>query len=191
MDPKGRLPEVASKKRDEFTRMTSERDIASDLLRRLIAGERGTLSLHLALLLERSLALGNSDDHYRQLLPAELADVRLTEATVREAIATLCSEISRNPDAALIAAVSTTGADEVTRLASEILINPPRPLTMRESGQALAIAYAYLPSFLGRNKLFLSEQRRAHLIDRLKALERVQNVTISRHASLLLKSLPE
>src|SRR5215472_175891 len=125
--------------------MITDKEIAADMLRRLIAGERGNLPMHLAMLLERSSPLSNTDDHYRKILPADLAEVRLTAGTVKETIEVLCSEISRNPDAGLIAAASTTGAEAVTKLATELLLNPPRALNASEVGQALGVAYAYLP----------------------------------------------
>jgi hypothetical protein len=81
--------------------MTSAREIALDLLKRLLAGERGEVPLHLAMLLEKSSPLGTPDDHYRQILPPELVGLRLSSDTTEEIIATLCAEVSRNPDEAL------------------------------------------------------------------------------------------
>ena len=57
--------------------MTDSRKIAFDLLTRLLAGERGQVPLLLAMLLERSSPLHSGDDHYRQIMPAGLVDVRL------------------------------------------------------------------------------------------------------------------
>src|SRR5256885_2522197 len=110
--------------------MTSEKETGLNLLRRLLAGERAGLPMHLALLLEKSSPLHNDDDHYRKILPVELADVRLSFDTVEEITATLCAGIARNPDAAFIAALSTTGSERVTKMVVSLLIDPPRPLSI-------------------------------------------------------------
>ena len=55
--------------------MTSEREVALNLVMRLLAGEQGNLPMHLALLLEKSSLLQNSEEHYQKILPPELARV--------------------------------------------------------------------------------------------------------------------
>ena len=169
--------------------MTDHKKIADDLLNRLLAGERGNLSMYLAMLLERSSPLQNSDEHYRAVLPPSLADVKVPPGIAEEIIATLCLEISRNPDAAFIAAVSTTGAERVTKCVAEVLIDPPRPLTTQEYDQALGVMRAYLPACLDRNQLFLSSQERARFIERVRELGHANEITIKRDAAELLKQL--
>src|SRR5512146_3015613 len=135
--------------------MSSGQEIATEMLRRLLTGERGNLPMHLAMLLEKASPLHNSDDHYRRILPPEIAGVQVPPETAREIIGTLCKEISRNPDSAFIAALSSTGEQEITRTVAEVMINPPRHLTKEEYGQALGILYSYLPSCMARDRDFL------------------------------------
>src|SRR5437870_7290781 len=135
--------------------MTSARDVATDLMRRLLAGERGEVPLHLGMLLEKSSPLHDSDENYRQILPPELADLRLSPETAEEIISTLCAEVSRNPDADLISAISCTGSDLATKTAAKVLTNPPRPLTMSEYSHALALVSEYLPYELDEDPEFL------------------------------------
>jgi len=169
--------------------MTAEKKIVTDLLSRLLVGERGNLSMYLAMLLERSSPLHNSDEHYRAVLPPSLADVKVPPGIAEEIVAKLCLEISGNPDAAFIAAVSTTGAERVTKCVAEVLIDPPRRLTTLEYEQALGVMRAYLPAYLGRNQLFLSGQKRTRFIERLRELEHAEETTIKRDATELLKHL--
>jgi len=179
--------------------MTSAREIAIDLLRRLLAGERGQVPLHLAMLLEKSSPLDSGDKHYRQILPPELADLRLSPETADEIISTLCAEVSRNPDEALIAAVSFTGADLATKTVTKTLTNPPRPLTMAEYQAALATLNCYLPYRLSKDSEFLSKDDLERLV---KLAEELQNVAeigtgadrsarigVRHHAAQFLKSL--
>jgi hypothetical protein len=107
----------------EFTPMRSTREVAFDLLRRLLAGERGEVPLHLAMLLEKSSPCDHGDEHYRQVLPPELADVRVSSEVNEQITTALCAEISHNPDQALIFTISFTGADQATKTATHILIN--------------------------------------------------------------------
>jgi len=167
----------------------NDQDIAINLLKRLIDGERGLVPMHLGMILERSSALANSDSHYQKILPTELAELRLTLATRQTIVDCLCLEISRNPDEALIAAVSTSGSEPVTKLITEILINPPRPLTLSEYSQALGIAYGYLPSYLERNPQFLGSERRSRLIQQLQSLQKEGDKATRRQARRLLEKL--
>jgi hypothetical protein len=169
--------------------MTSAREIAINLLRRMLAGERGNLPMHLAMLLEKSSPLHNSDDHYRQILPPELAELRLSPETAKEITSALCTEIRRNPDSAFIFALSFTGAQEVTKAVAEIVINPPRPLTTAECGHALTIVNAFLPAGLARDPHFLEEDKRARLVERLRDLQHAEETIIKRDAAELLKRL--
>ena len=163
--------------------------MAAELLKRLLAGERGNLPMYLAMLLERSSPLSNTDEHYRKILPSELADARVGPETVEEIITTVCAEVSQNPDAALIAAVSTTGAEKVTKCVTEILIEPPRAMTMDEYGQALGVASAYLPDCIIHNPQFLSDKHRQRLVEQLRDLANAEHMTVRRDASALLKRL--
>lgn len=125
--------------------MSSATEAGMDLVRRLLAGERGQVPLHLAMLLEKSSPLDHGDEHYREILPTELAALRLSRETSEQIIDELCAEISRNPDQALIFAVSFTGADQATKTAALIFVSPPRQLTMDEYQGLLAILNSYLP----------------------------------------------
>lgn len=169
--------------------MSAEKKTVTDLLSRLLAGERENLSMYLAMLLERSSPLHNSEEHYRAVLPPSLADIKISPEIADDVVATLCLEISRNPDAAFIAAVSTTGAERVTKCVAEVLIDPPRPLTTQEYEQVLGVMRAYLPACLGRNQLFLSSQERARFIERLRELRHADQIIVKRDAAELLKQL--
>jgi hypothetical protein len=102
-------------------------------------------------LLERASPLHDGDDYYREVLPAELADLRLSPETMEEIIAILCAEISRNPDEAFISAVSFTGVDLAARTIAMVLTNPPRPLTMSEYTYALSLVSKFLPCRLSED----------------------------------------
>lgn len=169
--------------------MTSAREIAINLLRRLLAGERGDLPMHLAMLLEKSSHLHNSEDHYRQILPRELAELRIPPETANEIIATLCSEMRSNPDQAFILALSFTGEEKVTKAVTEMLVDPPRPLTVIECGHMLAIVSSFLPACLAREPNFLKEDKLNRLIERLRSLEKSEERTIKRDAVQLLTTL--
>jgi hypothetical protein len=169
--------------------MKSRDEVAKELLNRLLAGERGNLPMHLAMLLEKSSPLRNTDDHYRQILPPELADVRLDPEMVQEINHALCNEIRRNPDLALISASAFTGSAEVTRTAVDILLDPPRPLTVPESGQVLTIVGIFLPRCLDRDPQFISASQRARLIELLRNLPDAAEISVMRHTSALLKRL--
>jgi hypothetical protein len=169
--------------------MTQARETAMDLIRRLKAGERGSLAMQIAMLLEKSSPLRNTDAHYRAILPPDLAALTLGPGQVEEIVAALCAEISVDPDAAFIAAVSTVGSEDVTKRITELLIEPPRPLTDAELGQAIGIAYAFLPSCLERDRAFLPREKRELLIARLHEAMNAEGPTVKYHSSELLKQL--
>jgi len=169
--------------------MTDGNQIARELLRRLLAGERTNAPLHLAMLLERSSALDHGDEHYREILPERLANIRLDRKTVDDITHILCEEISRNPDSDLLFAVASTGAAEVTRLASKLLVEPPRPLTDAECAQALGIIEAYLPSALATDSNFLPFAIKKALTHTLDGLRNSKNISIQGHATRLLVQL--
>src|SRR5690349_11398897 len=179
--------------------MTSAKEIATDLLRRLLAGERGNIPMHLAMLLEKSSPLCNSDDHYRQILPPELAGVKIPSETVDEITNVLSAEISRNPDSAFILALSFTGADRTTKKVAEILASPPRPLSMSEYGHAVALVNSFLPSRLAENPEFLPESDVKRLVQVLTQLQnigedttdRAERITVRRDAHQLLNRLKQ
>jgi hypothetical protein len=168
--------------------MTSEREIGLSLLKRLLAGERANLPMHLALLLEKSSPLHNDDEHYRKILPVELAGVRLSSDTVKEISASLCAEIARNPDSAFIAALSATGSERVTKMAVSLLIDPPRSLSIAELSEALGIVNRFLPVSLARDRKFLSAEKVERLLQNMKDV-RGYAITVDQNATQLLKSL--
>lgn len=151
--------------------MNSEREIAFDLLRRLLAGERGEVPSQLAKLLERSSPLDAGDDYYRLTLPPDLANIRFSPETRDELIATLCAEISRNPDEAFISAISFTGMDLPTKSVATVLVNPPRPLTISEYSYALALVSEYLPDCLAENPEFMAKADLERLVQVVKQLQ--------------------
>lgn len=183
--------------------MNSERDTATDLLRRLLAGERGQLPLHLAMLLEKASPLDSGDDHYRQILPPELAELRLSPETAEEIMATLCAEVSRNPDEALIAAISFTGSGLATKTAVAVLTDRPRPLTMGELDASLSLVTEYLPYHLAEDPEFLPKADLERLVQLTNELQntsegegetdkdRAARISIGHHAPQLLRRLTQ
>lgn len=187
--------------------MTDSREIAFDLLTRLLSGERDDVPWHLALLLEKSARLERGDDlegvedDYRRILPAELASLRLSPETSKEIIATLCIEVSRNPDHFLMSTCLSTGADLAIRTVSGILTNPPRLLTLSEYAIALSHLAKFLPSRLSKDSEFLPKsdlEQLALVVKELQKVERVETdedksarITIREFAPQLLESLTE
>jgi hypothetical protein len=153
------------------------------------------------MLLEKSSPLDSGDDHYRQILPRELADLRLSLETRNEIIATLCAEVSRNPDDAFIGAICFTGADEATRTVAKILTDPPRSLTMGEYASALSLVTKFLPYCLAEDAEFLPRtdlERLVRVVNELQNVEggetnedRSAQITISHLAPQLLRSLKQ
>lgn len=179
--------------------MITENEAAHNLVKRLMAGEQGTLPMHLALLLEKSSPLHNNDEHYHKILPPELGKIRFSRATVEEVISTLCTEISRDPRWPIIAALSTTGTSKVTKTIATLLINPPRPLEVIEYGHALGILNTFLPLSLKECPNLISENELGNLRQLLALLERFadneankgERFTIKRDAGQLLRKLTE
>jgi len=151
--------------------MNSESEIALELLSRLLAGERGEVPSQLAKLLERSSPLDAGDDFYRLTLPPNLAKVRFSPETRDELIATLCTEISRNPDEAFISAISFTGIDLATKSVAMALVNPPRPLTISEYSYALSLVAKFLPDRLAEDPEFLPKADLERLVQVVKQLQ--------------------
>jgi hypothetical protein len=179
--------------------MTSEREVALNLVMRLLAGEQGNLPMHLAMLLEKSSLLQNSEEHYQKILPPELARVRLTADTAQEVTATLCAELSRNPRWPIIAALSTTGAREVTKAIVGLLLNPPRALETAEYDHAVGVLNTFLPISLENDPTFLAKEELEQLGGLLHQLENLADpetgkgsrIPIRRKAGELLKKLAQ
>jgi len=185
--------------------MTDSREIAFDLLTRLLAGERDDVPWHLALLLEKSARLDRGDDlegvegDYGRILPAELASLRLSPENSKEIIATLCMEVSRNPDLFLISTSLSTGADLAIKTVSKVLMNPPRLLTLSEYAIALSYLAKFLPSRLSKDSEFLPKSDLEQLSLVVKELQNVPGgendedrsarITVGEFAPQLLKSL--
>ena len=177
--------------------MTSNKDVANALLSRLLTGERGQVPLHLSMLLEKSSPLREGDDHYRRILPPELACIRLSPEQVQEITQAICTEVFRNPDHALISAVSFTGADLVTRTMASILTHPPRELSLSEHGAILAVLVSFLAFRLGQESEFLPKTELEQLVRisrELKSLEetgpsRIERMLVRDQAGQLLDGL--
>jgi len=155
--------------------MNSERELAFELLRRLLAGERGEFQSYLTKLLEKSSPLDAGDDYYRLTLPSDLAKVRFSPETRDEIIAALCAEISRNPDEAFISAVSFTGLSLPTKTVAMLIVNPPRPLTISEFSYALALVAEYLPYDLMEDPEFLPKTDLERLVQVVQHLPDVES----------------
>lgn len=154
--------------------MSSAAEVGMDLLRRLLAGERGQVPLHLAMLLEKSSPCNHGDEHYREILPLELAALRLSQETSEDIIDALCAEISRNPDQALIFAVSFTGADQATKTAARIFASPVRQLTMSEYHGLLALLGSYLPYRIAENADLVPRDQLERIV---QLAEELQNIS--------------
>lgn len=149
-------------------------EAAFDLLRRLLAGERGQATLHLAMLLEKSSPLRDSDEEYRRILPPELAELKVPPEAAEQIITTLCAEVSRNPDEGLIGALAATGAELVTQTAAKVLTHPPRPLTLGESRAALAIVTEHLDYQLAENAELVSKADLDRLVRLAEELQKIE-----------------
>ena len=179
--------------------MTPADQTAFDLTNKLVAGEDGEVSSHLAMLLEKSSPLADSEEHYRCILPSELAGLTFSAETRDQIIAILCAEILRNPKESLIAGISFTGADSAIKTAVKILITPPRMLTLGEVWGALSLVTKFLPYRLSEDVEFLSKTELERLIQRVRELksieeggageERSARVGIKVHAAEFLRSL--
>ena len=163
---------------------SDEKEIALDLLTRLLAGERGLLPLHLSMLLERASPLDSGDEFYRWILPPELAKIRLNAVTADEILGVLCAEIARNPDEALISTIAFCGADLATRTAAMLLTNPPRQLTMREYTYVWPIISKFLPWSLKEDAEFITMPDLHRIIQMAREYE---NLKESEHNLALLR----
>lgn len=185
--------------------MDPAREIAFDLLKRLLNGERELVPLNLAMLLEKSARLDRGDDpddveeHYRQLRLPNIAGLRLSPEASSQIIETLCAEISKNPDEALISVLSFIGQDLPIKTIVKVLINPPRPLTIIEYSMALSIVNVHLPYRLVEDPEFLLRADLERLLEiteklmknqeRETGMNRSAQICIDHHAPQLLESL--
>jgi len=185
--------------------MTFSDEMATDLLTRLIAGERGLVPLNLAMLLEKSARLDRGDDpqdvedHYGRLLLSEIENLRISRQTREEIITTLCAEMLHNPDDALISVSVATGDELAVRAIVKTLTGPPRALTLCESAMALSHVTKYLPHFLKNDPEFLPKselERLARLVRELREVkvgesdeDKSSQATIAHFAPQLLASL--
>ena len=179
--------------------LSTPREIAFDLLARLLAGERGDVPMQLAVLLEKSSALDHGDNHYRQFVPAKLAEIRISPDARDEIIAKLRAEVARNPDMNLISASMSTGADLSLKTIVEVLTSPPRTLTLEEYAVALSHVTKWLPLHLNENPELLSRLKLKQLaksVNDLKKMKRPDTTeggaaanTIDHFAPQLLMSL--
>lgn len=147
------------------------------------------------MLLKRSPLSDSGDDYYRQILPVELADARLSPETTGRSIATLCAETSRNPNVALILVVLFSEADDLAiRAFANILSHPPRPLNMNELDVVLSIVAKYLPYRFAEDSEFppkSSFERLARLAKELDNIEEAsaKPISIRQFALQLLRNL--
>lgn len=179
--------------------MDSGDEIALDLAARLLAGERGKVQSHLTMLLEKSSSLRDSDDFYASMLPPEIAGITVTEATRDRIIAQFCNEIAREPDEALISAVSFTGADLVTRTIAMLVAEPPRPLTLNESTYAWSLLNKFLWPCLKEDRTFLPDPVLARIVELAKEymeavpgdgeMQKPLRIELKQHAEGLLRGL--
>jgi len=180
-------------------------DMAADLLKRLIAGERDLVPLNLAMLLEKSARLDRGDvpqdveEHYRRLLLPEIENLRISRQTREEVVATLCAEIFRNPDDAMISVCAITGDASAVKTLVRILATPSRVLTLWETAIALSHVTKWLPHYLRKDANFLLKselEQLAHIVKELQKMEvgerdedKSAQVTIAHFAPQLLTSL--
>lgn len=179
------MPESTKSTAEKALNALSGDEIARKLMDRLLEGERGQLPLYLAMLLEKSSPLDHGEEHYRAILPANLVGLKLTSHAVRDITDTVCQRIAEEPDSDLLFAVAMTGSEQVTRLAVDLLIEPPRPLTTNECGQALGILDSYLSFTLARNRDFIPAEKQKALARILKSLQSSHDVSIQGHAQRL------
>jgi hypothetical protein len=169
--------------------VSTDRETAFKLLKSLLEGQRGKIPLYIAMILEKSSRLRNSKEHYRGIIPSELQEITLDPETSEEIVRTICAEVSQNPDAALLSAISTTGAPRVTRLATELLIRPPRQLATAELQQILGIIQSYLPSQLSEMPDILAQDAVDGLKRVLLGLCDSPDFVVRRHARGVLEVL--
>jgi hypothetical protein len=151
----------------------SASQIAIGLYRRLLNGERGQLPQHLAYLLDKASSLRDSDEFYRSVRPPELASLQISSKTRKKIVAELCAEVSRKPDEALISVMSSTGDDLSVRTAAVVLVNPPRPLTIRERCHLFGLLKGHLPACLQRMPDFIPRANLVSIIQMAKDLQHI------------------
>jgi|GEM_PF-5332992 hypothetical protein len=169
--------------------MSDKNEIAQELADEILGGKENSKVMHLAALLEKSSLLRNSDDHYAQFLPPDLAEVTIPNGQAQAIISKFCSEIRCNPESRYLAAVSLTGSEEVTKVVADTLTSPPRELTTLEVSHALGILNSFLPSTLAHSRNFLSAQNLNKLMVILKELQQKDDITIKRDSKQLLTAL--
>jgi hypothetical protein len=130
--------------------MNAGEQIATELLSRLLAGERGAIPIQLSMLLERSARIERGDEankveaDYKHLLPPELIKTNIPAKVAEEIIAQLCAAISCDPDPWLISTLAATGTRPAIKAVVRTLLEPPRALTLDE----LTVAFSYLSTFV-------------------------------------------
>lgn len=129
---------------------TTANQIAIGLSKRLLNGERGELPRHLIYLLDKASTLRDSDEFYRSVLPPEFASLQISPKTREGIISALCAEVTRNPDEALIAVMTSGGDDVSITTAATVMVKPPRPLTLPEFRALFGALKAHLPACLER-----------------------------------------
>lgn len=160
--------------------MDRAREIALDLLQRLLAGERDPVQLHLGMLLEKSCSMADSDEFYRWMLPPEIAEVKLSRQTWDEVMSALSAEISKNPDEGLINVIGDSASNEAIRTVSTVLAKPPRPMTLTEYAAAMALVSTLLPFCLVDDPNFLPDEV---LDELLRVATRLRNTDLSETVS--------
>jgi len=144
------------------------RQIAIELVKRLLEGDREGAPLQLSMLLEKSWLNESKDNSYRKILPPELARITFSPELRDEVIAVLCDAIAHNPEEALLATLSFVGTEPAVRTMVNTLTHPPRPLTIAEFDIALSNVTKFLPKCLGDDPglLPLTELTRlAHVVN--------------------------
>lgn len=159
--------------------MGEGREVAFDLLGRLLAGEGDCVPLYLGMLLEKSIrALNDNAQDYSWILPPELLEVELSRETIDEIEAVLCTEIAKDPREELISVATCTGSWLGTKTIAQVLANPPRAVTLGEWQVALGRLRPYLPIFLEEDPEFLPPGDLERLIAALKELQMVEDESV-------------
>ena len=159
---------------------SSAKEMAFDLLTRLLAGERGGVPARLGLLLEKSARLDRADnineieEDYSRLVPPEFSGLWVSPQTRNEVIAALCTEVSRNPDPYLIATCASTGSELAVKTLAKVLTNPARALTLNEYAIALSWMVKSLPRYLSENSEPLPKSDVERLAQLCKDLQNVK-----------------
>jgi hypothetical protein len=171
--------------------------VAKDLLRRLLAGERGNVPQYLADLLEKSSAGANTVYHYRRVLPQELAKLRLSDKTLRAIVSAIGAEFARDPDPVYFSILCRPLSDSAVGLVAKILVNPPRPLTIAELDEAFERLHFVLPFTLLAYPQMLTAAEHERFIEELSRIQKLngsasdqeQFARVSRLAGEMLDSI--